>query len=122
MFPEPEPEPQLMGRWSFNDGTADDSVGTANGTVYGAVIADGRATFDGVDDVIVTSETPFKTDIISMVAWVSIDTLDQFMAAAYLTQGSDFAEPGAGNTDNTNEKFYGDCYRRANLEPMDGRQ
>ena len=106
--PEPEPEPQLMGRWSFNDGTANDSVGTANGTVYGAVIADGRATFDGVDDVIVTSETPFKTDTMSMVAWVSVDTLDQFMAAAYLTQGSDFAEPGTGNAANvTSEQFMG---------------
>ncbi len=40
----------LAHRWSFNDGTANDSVGTANGTLHGgAAITDGHLVLNGTD-------------------------------------------------------------------------
>ena len=42
----------LVHRWSFNDGTANDSVGTAHGSLYGgATIADGYLVLNGTDPV-----------------------------------------------------------------------
>ena len=42
----------LVHRWSFNDGTARDSVGTAHGALYGsATIADGQLVLNGKDAV-----------------------------------------------------------------------
>ena len=43
---------ELIHRWSFNDGTANDSVGMANGTLYGtAAIADGQLVLNSTDPI-----------------------------------------------------------------------
>src|SRR5262245_51373666 len=52
--------PALIHQWTFNDGSANDSVGTANGTLFnGANIVQsggqGYLSLDGVDDYMRTS-------------------------------------------------------------------
>ena len=69
--------PGLLHRWSFDDGTANDSVGDANGTLFGgATIADGK--------LHVTTGQYMKTSPLgetitarTLVSWVSLDTLSQ---------------------------------------------
>jgi hypothetical protein len=68
----------LQHRWSFNDGTANDSVGTAHGTLNGgATIVGGKLSLDGINDYVQTS--PINGDISTktLVAWVSLANLTQ---------------------------------------------
>ena len=68
----------LAHRWSFNDGTANDSVGTAHGTLNnGASIAGGQLSLDGINDFVRTA--PINNAIASktMVAWLSLNNLTQ---------------------------------------------
>ncbi len=73
----PPPPKQLIGSWSFNDGTANDESGNSNnGTVNGATLTTDRFgnenaaySFDGVDDYIDLGELNLgKTHTI--IAWV----------------------------------------------------
>ncbi len=68
----------LLHRWSFNDGTANDSIGTAHGTLNGsAAIIDGRLSLDGIDDFVRTSATSQTITNKTLVAWVSLADLEQ---------------------------------------------
>ncbi len=68
----------LAHRWSFNDGTANDSIGTAHGTLNnGASVAGGQLSLDGINDFVRTA--PINNAIASktMVAWLSLNNLTQ---------------------------------------------
>ncbi|MCF7734347.1 MAG: LamG domain-containing protein [Akkermansiaceae bacterium] len=69
----------LVHHWSFNDGTANDSVGTAHGTLYGtATISDGKLSLSGSSENNRMAATlgnalgPNKT----LVAWCSLSSLE----------------------------------------------
>jgi MYXO-CTERM domain-containing protein len=65
-------------RWSFNDGTADDSVGGADGTLNnGASIVGGRLQLDGVNDYVRTSTVGQGLFAKTLMAWVSPANLSQ---------------------------------------------
>jgi hypothetical protein len=68
----------LIHRWSFTDGTANDSVGTANGALYnGASISGGALHVDGIDDYMRTSAISEAIGAKTLVAWVKLDNLTQ---------------------------------------------
>jgi hypothetical protein len=74
----------LAHRWSFNDGTANDSVGTAHGTLYGtATIVDNRLRLSGssennrMEATLGNALGPNKT----LVAWCSLSSLTPNNAA-----------------------------------------
>ena len=69
----------LVHRWSFNDGTANDSVGTAHGTLYGtATITAGRLSLSGssennrMEATLGNALGPNKT----LVAWFTLTNSD----------------------------------------------
>jgi hypothetical protein len=69
----------LVAHWTFDDGTAHDSAGTNNGTIYGAVPAaskiGGSLNFDGINDYVqVNDNTSLDiTNAITISAWVKRD-------------------------------------------------
>ena len=68
----------LLHLWSFNDGTARDSIGPADGTLFnGASIVDGRLQLDGVDDYMRTAATSTNISARTLVVWMSLDNLSQ---------------------------------------------
>ena len=79
---EPEPEPNLVAHWKFDEGegnTATDSAGNNDGTIQGAIWttgqADGALSFDGVDDYVEVSDNPsLEPQNITVAAWVYRDS------------------------------------------------
>jgi hypothetical protein len=68
----------LKHRWSFNDGTANDSIGTAHGTLFnGASIAGGQLVLDGINDYVRTSPINSTITNKTLVAWLTLDNLTQ---------------------------------------------
>ncbi len=68
----------LLHQWTFNDGTAKDSVGTAHGTLYnGATISGGALNLDGVNDYMRTSAIGETITAKTLVAWMKSDNLTQ---------------------------------------------
>ena len=79
----PAPPAMLLHQWTFEDGTANDSVGAAHGTLHGgAQIVGGRLSLDGVDDYM--RSAPIDQNIYekTLVAWVSLDNLTQQSGSA----------------------------------------
>lgn len=71
-------EPGLVHRWSFNDGTANDSVGSADGTLNnGASIVGGQLQLDGVNDFMQSAPIDQTIGVKSLVTWVTPDNLTQ---------------------------------------------
>ncbi|NQU20231.1 MAG: hypothetical protein HQ567_03040, partial [Candidatus Nealsonbacteria bacterium] len=68
-------EKELAHRWSFNDGTADDSAGEAHGALEGgAGIVDGRLSIDGVEGSrMLTGEIGDPIWEKTMVVWTSLN-------------------------------------------------
>lgn len=65
-------------RWSFNDGTANDSIGTAHGTLNGgATIGGGKLSLDGINDFVSTTPIDAGISAKSLVAWVNLNNLTQ---------------------------------------------
>jgi hypothetical protein len=68
----------LMAKWTFDDGTANDVIGSMNGTLQGgAQIQDGRVILNGTDAYVITAPLPADVSEKTLVAWVALDTLDQ---------------------------------------------
>ena len=64
-------------QWTFNDGTANDSIGTAHGTLYGgAAIVNGQLDVSN-SQYMKTSFLPETITVKTLVAWVTLTTLDQ---------------------------------------------
>ena len=84
----------LKHRWSFNDGTANDSIGTANGIPNGtgATIVGGRLSLDGANDFVQTTTLPETNINKTMVVWISPKNLTQ-QSGGVMT-----VEDGPGNT------------------------
>ncbi len=73
----------LVHRWSFDDGTANDSVGTAHGTLYnGATISGGQLHLDGVNDYVRTSPLPETLGARTLMVWVTLSNLTQRAGSA----------------------------------------
>jgi hypothetical protein len=70
--------PNPLHRWSFNDGTASDSIGTAHGTLNnGASIAGGQLQLDGINDYVRTSAINSNIGPKTLVAWTTLANLSQ---------------------------------------------
>ena len=68
---------ELVHQWKFN-GYATDSVGTAHGSLTGgAALEAGRLSLDGIDGQVLTSPIDNTLTEKTLVAWVSLDNLDQ---------------------------------------------
>jgi len=73
----------MIGYWTFDDGTAKDTVGTNDGTIYGATwttgIVNGALSFDGVDDCVNVPHHPslnfYSEDSFTIEALVKTSTL-----------------------------------------------
>jgi hypothetical protein len=89
----PAPPAMLLHQWTFEDGTADDSVGTAHGTLHGgAQIVDGRLSLDGVDDYMQSSTIGQNIYEKTLVAWVSLDNLTQRSGSALTLENPSSAD------------------------------
>jgi hypothetical protein len=67
---------ELIHQYTFNDGTANDSVGSVNGTLSGATVSGGKASFDGTDDYISFGSQIVPTSGVTgvtVVAWFNAD-------------------------------------------------
>ncbi|MBM3846420.1 MAG: hypothetical protein FJ405_09060, partial [Verrucomicrobia bacterium] len=74
----PESRSNLLHQWTFNDGTARDSIGNSHGTLNGgAQIQDGRLVLDGIDDFMRSAPISTNISIRTLVVWVSLDNLSQ---------------------------------------------
>jgi hypothetical protein len=110
------PPATLMHQWTFEDGTANDNVGTADGTLFGgAQIVDGRLSLDGVDDYM--KSAPIGQNIYekTLIAWVSLNNLTQQSGSALTLEnptGGDtfdgivFGERVAGQWMNGSNNFF----------------
>ena len=76
--PGPQPPlPTMVHQWTF-DGTLEDQIGTAHGEVSGgAALEAGRLHLDGIDGQVLTSPIDSTLTEKTLVAWVSLDDLDQ---------------------------------------------
>ncbi len=73
----------LLHQWTFNDGTARDSVGSAHGTLFGgALIEQGRLVLDGIDDFMRSGVLRTNVSERTLVVWVSLDNLSQQAGSA----------------------------------------
>jgi hypothetical protein len=67
-----------LARWTFDDGTASDGLGSMHGTLQGgAVIANGRLVLDGTSAFVETAALPSTVTEKTLVAWVALTTLEQ---------------------------------------------
>jgi hypothetical protein len=81
--PPPPPPPALVHQWTFEDGTANDSVGTAHGTLNGgAQIVGGRLALDGINGYMQSSPIGQTITAKTLVSWVSLDNLSQQSGSA----------------------------------------
>ncbi|MBL9166257.1 MAG: lamin tail domain-containing protein [Verrucomicrobiales bacterium] len=77
------PVTNLLHQWTFNDGTARDSVGSAHGTLFGgAQIEQGRLVLDGIDDFMRSSVIRTNIRERTLVVWLSLDNLGQQAGSA----------------------------------------
>jgi hypothetical protein len=77
-LPAPSAQLNLRHLWSFNDGTARDSVGAAHGTLHnGASIQGGRLVLDGIDDYLRSAPIGTNLGVRTLVVWVSLANLTQ---------------------------------------------
>lgn len=68
----------LVHQWTFNDGTARDSVGTVHGNRHrGALIQDGKLLLNGVDQCVITAPLTETLTQRTLVAWVALSNLTQ---------------------------------------------
>ena len=83
-------------RWTFNDGTANDSVGTAHGTLNGGptVTFDGQLDLDGVDDYV---SLPGGTIAINTYANVTLEAWFTMDATPAWQRIYDFGDTNASN-------------------------
>lgn len=86
----------LIHHYTFDDGTADDQVGSADGSVSGATHlsdggpqGDGAYDFDGEDDYIQTGVTSLPTPL-SVSAWVNLNSTDSHFIGQYSGGGNDW--------------------------------
>ena len=100
-------DPYMTHHYSFNDGTANDSVGQANGTLVNATIVNGQAVFNGAgiggsritlpvsgsDDTIAINIAGHTSN--SFVMWFNPSALADY--SRFLGFGSDAAAPGDAN-------------------------
>lgn len=85
----------LAHRWSFNDGTANDSVGTANGMLNGgATVSGGALHLDGVNDYVRTAAIDSTIKAKTLVAWVSLDNLMQKAGGVLTIENPHASDPG----------------------------
>jgi hypothetical protein len=81
--------PTALHQWTFNDGTANDSIGTAHGTLFGgATIVDGKLIV-GDAQYMKTSVLPETITVKTLVAWVSPSTLAQGGGSALTIERTD---------------------------------
>jgi Ca2+-binding RTX toxin-like protein len=86
--------PAPLHEWTFDDGTARDSVGGADGTlVGGATIVNGRLLVGPPGRYMRTSELPETIGVKTLVAWVSLDTLDQGGGSALTIENTSALAP-----------------------------
>ena len=72
------PPPGLLHLWTFEDGTANDMIGSAHGTLYnGAEVVDGRLQLDGIDDYLRSDPIDGDVSAKTLLAWVSLDNLQR---------------------------------------------
>jgi hypothetical protein len=72
------PDAHLVHKWTFNDGTANDSVGTSHGTLFkGATISNGQLVLDGIDDYVRTSVIDNTITTKTLMVWATLNNLDQ---------------------------------------------
>lgn len=73
----------LVHQWTFNDGTANDSVGTNHGTLYnGATVSGGQLHLDGVNDYFRTSPLAQTLSNRTLMVWVTLSNLTQQAGSA----------------------------------------
>lgn len=83
------PVPRLVHRWTFNEGTANDSVGAAHGTlVNGATVSGGQLHLNGINQYMWTAPIRESISAKTLIAWVSLDNLDQQSGSALTIQNS----------------------------------
>ena len=81
--PQVSPTYPLLHLWSFNDGTARDLVGQANGTLLnGARIEQGRLELDGINDYMRSARIGTNISTRTLVVWVSLANLNQQAGSA----------------------------------------
>lgn len=80
VLPTPEQVTNMPAhRWSFNDGTANDSIGNLHGTVLGgATISGGQISLDGVDDYVNLSNGTSGNDIAALAAANGVVTVESW--------------------------------------------
>jgi hypothetical protein len=77
------PMPTPIHRWSFNDGTANDSIGTAHGSLLnGASVSGGQLVLDGINDYVRTSAINSTVTPKTLMAWVTLSNLSQRSGSA----------------------------------------
>jgi hypothetical protein len=113
--PPPPPPPAMLHQWTFEDGTANDSVGTAHGTLNGgAQIVGGQLSLDGVDDYMHSSPIGQTVTAKTLISWVSLANLTQQSGSALTIEnptGNDvfdaivFGEATAGQWMNGSNNF-----------------
>jgi hypothetical protein len=70
--------PTPIARWTFDDGTANDVVGSMHGTLNGgATVANGHLVLNGSDAFVLTAPVPANVTARTLVAHVALSTLDQ---------------------------------------------
>ena len=68
----------LIHQWTFNDGTANDLIGSADGVLFnGATIGQGSLRLDGVNDYMRTSVTDNTVTSKTLLVWATLDNLTQ---------------------------------------------
>lgn len=68
----------LVAQWTFDDGTANDVIGSMHGSLMGgAAITDGRLMLNGNDAFMETATLPADVSEKTFAAWVALSTLDQ---------------------------------------------
>jgi hypothetical protein len=102
---EPEPEPNLVSHWKFDEGSgtiAYDSAGDNDGTIYGEAVwttgqIDGALDFDGVDDYVDCGTGPAitGTGTFTSSAWVKVTELPVSGALVVVNQRSTLANDGS---------------------------
>ncbi len=74
----PTTAPAPIHRWTFNDGTGNDSIGNLHLTLYnGASVVGGRLGLDGITQYARTAAMPQTVTVRTLVAWVSPQNLTQ---------------------------------------------
>ncbi len=105
-------DPAPLHQWTFNDGTADDAVGSVDGVLSnGASVVGGALVLDGVDDFVRTSPITEDIGARTLVVWTSAANLAQGGGGVATLEnfgtfdGLGFGEGTAGQWTATSESF-----------------